>query len=244
MIPLKDQEMIRQKFGEELVDQVKIDFFTERDVNIDVPGRKPCPYCKPARELMQEITGLSDGVISLRIHYFDDNPPEKTTFAIERIPAIVLRGRANRPVTFYGMPGGTEFAAFLESIVDISRGELLLSEASIEALQALPNDVSVKVFVTPTCPYCPGMMRLAFQLGLASERIHAETIEVNEFPEIVDHYKVQAVPLTVINEGKPIPGMMQEPQIIEAILAAAGEAPIDKRRVERGKERQSGLYIP
>jgi glutaredoxin-like protein len=244
MIPLKDQDAIRQKFSEELIDQVKIDFFTEREVNLDVAGRTPCLYCKPARELLTEVAGLSDGVISLRIHYFDDNPPEKATFGIERIPAIVLRGRANRPVLFYGMPGGTEFAAFLESIVDISRGELLLSEASVQTLEALPNDINVKVFVTPTCQYCPGMMRLAFQLGLASDRIKAETIEVNEFPEIVDHYKIQAVPLTVINEGKPMPGLMQEGQIIEAITKAAAEAPVDKKRIERGKERQSGLYIP
>ena len=244
MIPLKQQDDIRQKFADELVDQVKMDFFTEREVNLDVPGRMPCPYCKPCRELMTEVAGLSNRVISLRTHYFDDNPPEKEQFGIERIPAIVLRGRANRPVIFYGMPGGTEFAAFLESIVDISRGELLLSQPSVDALQDLPNDVSIKVFVTPTCQYCPGMMRLAYQLGLASERIRAETIEVNEFPEMVDKYKIQAVPLTVINEGKPIPGLMQEQQIIEAITRAAAERPIDKSRIERGKERQSGLYIP
>ena len=49
MIPLKDQELIREKFAQELIGPVKIDLFTEREVGITVPGRQPCQYCKPTR---------------------------------------------------------------------------------------------------------------------------------------------------------------------------------------------------
>ena len=51
---------------------------------------------------------------------------------------------------FYGLPGGTEFPSFVESITDISRGETLLSPESAKALRKLKEDVSVRVFVTPT----------------------------------------------------------------------------------------------
>ncbi len=155
MIPLKDQEFIRQKFAAELVGPVKIDYFTERELSLEVPGRRPCAYCKPTREMLQELASLSD-LISLRVHIFEEAAEERSKFGIERIPGTVLRGAstglsANGPAfKYYGMPGGTEFPAFVESIVDISRGEVLLSQESVRELRKLRDDVLVRVFVTPT----------------------------------------------------------------------------------------------
>jgi glutaredoxin-like protein len=264
MIPLKDQDAIRQKFAQELLAPVKVDFFTERDTGLTVPGKRPCTYCKPAREMLQELAGLSDG-ISLRIHYLEDGPEEAQTFGIERIPAIVLRGQSvgqaeGRFYVFYGMPGGTEFPGFLETIVDVSRGEVLLSEDTVKALTPL-GETTIRVFVTPTCPYCPTMVRMAYQMTMVNPKIRSEGIEINEFPELADQYGVQAVPLTVINDRVAIPGMVPEDQLVEQVVKAAesplatpervegptnavtpAEAPA--ARVERGKERPSGLYIP
>lgn len=249
MIPLKDQEFIREKFAQELVFQVKVDLFTQRDLGLDVPGRTPCQFCKLVGELLHELAGLSD-LISLRVHYFDENPPEKAAFGVERIPAIVLR-QGETIVKYYGMPGGTEFPAFVESIVDLSRRETLLSPESVATLQALPADVYVKVFVTPTCQYCPGMLRAGFLMAMASPRVHTEAIEVNEFPDLADRYNVQAVPLTVINDRVAIPGMVHESVIVREIAKAAeaagsanAAASPSARKIERGKTHESGLYIP
>ena len=124
MIPLHDQELIRQKLAAEMIGPVKVDYFTQRELAIDVPGRAPCAYCKPTREMLQELAALSDA-ISLRVHIFEEDPPERAQFGIERIPGIVLRPGGPTPesgpllVKYYGMPGGTEFPAFLESIIDL-----------------------------------------------------------------------------------------------------------------------------
>jgi glutaredoxin-like protein len=245
MIPLKDQEAIQAKFAQELAAPVKIDFFTQREVKLEAPGVTPCAFCKDTQRMLQEIAGLSD-FISLRIHYFEDNPPEKATFGIERVPGIVLRGPQPGFFKHYGIPGGTEFPAFIESIVDISRWEVLISQESVTTLQELENEVNVKVFVTPTCPYCPGMARAAYMLGMASQKVQAEVIEVNEFPELADKYKVEAVPLTVINDKTAIPGQMHETALVEQVAKAAGAGPATKapEKIERGKSRDSGLYIP
>ncbi len=248
MISLADQEQIRAKFAAEMLGPVKIDFFTERNLGITLPGKSPCQFCKPAREMLQEISGLHE-MISLRVHYFEDNTPEKAQFGVERIPGIVLRNQPGAMVKFYGIPGGTEFPMFIESIIDLSRAEVLLSEESAKSLFELEVDISLRVFVTPTCPYCPAMMRAAFQMAMVSPRVHAETIEVNEFPDLADKYKVQAVPLTVINDSVAIPGMVHEKDLTAQILAVAkGEAAPEKKaspkRIERGKTRDSGLYIP
>ena len=149
MIPLKDQEAIRTKFAQELLGPVKIDYFTQKELDIVVPGRQPCAYCKPTREMLQEISALSD-LISLRVHNLEDEREEAAKFGVERIPGIVLRGRNGAAFKFYGLPGGSEFASFLDMIVDISRSEVLFSEESVKSLRKLKEDVRVKVFVTPT----------------------------------------------------------------------------------------------
>jgi glutaredoxin-like protein len=261
MIPLKDQEFIRQKFAAELLGPVKIDYFTERDISLTVPGRTPCAYCKPTREMLQELAALSD-LISLRVHIFDEAAQERAKYGVERIPGIVLRGpSASGPAfKFYGMPGGTEFPAFLEAIVDISLGEVLLSQEAVRELQKLRDEITVRVFVTPTCGYCPQMMRAAYQLSLANPNVRAEVIEVNEFPDLADRYQVRAVPLIIIADKVAIPGAIHPDQLVEQVVKAAGlavSAPLETvgptsevtrdeapPSVKRGEERPSGLIIP
>ena len=264
MLPLKDQELIRQKFAAELIGPVKIDYFTERESALTVPGRQPCAYCKPTREMLQELSGLSD-LISLRVHIFEEAVEERAKLGIERIPGTALRATSRGPTAngasfkYYGMPGGTEFPAFLESIVDISRGEVLLSKESVKELKKLREETSLRVFVTPTCGYCPQMMRLAYQLSLANPNVRAEVVEVNEFPELGERYGVRAVPLTVIADKVAIPGAVPEPVLVEQVLkAAAAEtsappseggptsavSPEEPAPPQRGEQRPSGLIIP
>lgn len=258
MIPLKDQEIIRQKFAQELLGPVKIDLFTQRELDIFVPGRQQCPYCKPTREMLQELAALSD-LISLRVHILDEAREDARKLGVERIPGIVLRGRDSALLKFYGMPGGMEFGSFVESIVDISRGESLLSQESQRSLKKVKREVTVRVFVTPTCPYCPQMARAAYQLALANPRIRPEVIEVNEFPDLAERYGVRAVPLTVIDDKVAIPGAVPEQVLVEQLLKAVqsplaepGEAggpsslasPGEPSRPQRGEQRDSGLIIP
>ena len=261
MIPLKDQEMIAEKFAQELMGPVKIDLFTEREMGITVPGKRPCQYCKPTQEMMQELSGLHP-MISLRVHFMEDKPAVAETYGIERVPAIVLRGPSMGPllasaeggarprpyVKFYGIPAGTEFPSFLETISDVSRREVLLAAESLQQLSEIKSEVSVRVFVTPTCPYCPAVARVVCQMAMVNPNIRSEIIEVNEYPELAERYNVTAVPLTVIADKVSIPGMVPEAKLVEEIVKAAGPTlevpPGAPKRIERGKERPSGLIIP
>lgn len=149
MIPLKDQEILRAKFALELRGSVKIDFFTQRELGIYLPGRQPCASCKPAGEMLQEVAALSDR-ISLRTHIWEEEQDAAHNYGIDKIPAIVLRGRISRSTKFFGLPGGNEFPAFVETIVDVSRGTSLLSQDSKKGLRKVKKGLRIQVFVTPT----------------------------------------------------------------------------------------------
>ena len=131
----------------------------------------------------------------------------------------------------------------------MSRQEVLLSEESAMKLAEVTTEVSVRVFTTPTCPYCPAVARVVCQMTMVNPLVRSEVIEVNEYPELAERYNVTAVPLTVIADKVSIPGMVPEATLVEEIVKAAGSAAAEAagpapKRIERGKERPSGLIIP
>ena len=71
-------------------------------------------------------------------------------------------------------------------------------------------------------------MRLAQHMAIASEKVRAECIEANQFPELSQRYQVSAVPKIVINDRVEFEGALPEPQFLAAVLQAvngAGEPP-------------------
>ena len=64
-------------------------------------------------------------------------------------------------------------------------------------------------------------MRLAQHMAIASDRVRAECIEANEFPDISQRYRVMAVPKVVINDRVEFEGAYPEPEFLKAVLQAA-----------------------
>lgn len=77
--------------------------------------------------------------------------------------------------------------------------------------------MKLQVFVTPTCPYCPRAVVLAYRLALASPQISAEGVEVTEFPDLGDRFAVMGVPKTVIDELIHIEGAVPEGVMLEKL---------------------------
>jgi glutaredoxin-like protein len=145
---------------------------------------------------------------------------------VERIPAIVLHGGDGRWLKYYGLPGGYELVTLIETIVDISRGTNYLSDKIRKRLRKLKNGVRIQVFVTPACPHCPQMARLAYQVALESPRITAEVIEADEFPELSQRYQVRAVPTTVIDDKMSFPGAVSADVLVDIIERVIHPSPL------------------
>jgi predicted DsbA family dithiol-disulfide isomerase len=57
-------------------------------------------------------------------------------------------------------------------------------------------------------------------MAVASQRVRAECIEANEFPEISQQYRVSAVPKIVINDRVEFEGALPERDFLGAVLQA------------------------
>jgi len=159
----------------------------------------------------------------LTVYDFKKEAAKAAEYHLDKIPAIIIKTENDTGIRFFGIPSGYEYMSLLEAIVDASRGQTELSPATKEALKKLNKEVDIKVFVTPTCPYCPMAVRLAHQMALESPLIRAAMIEAAEFPELTQKYEVMGVPKSIFNETITLEGAVPEEIFLEQVLKAAGE---------------------
>jgi glutaredoxin-like protein len=225
VIPLKDQESLKQRFARDLPSRVRIDFFNQKPSPIYIAGRDECVTCEDVRKLMREIAGLTDKV-SLSTFDIDTDKEWAQQLGVDKVPAIVLRGAANRAIRYFGTPVGTPFLAFIEMIVAASKGGTPVKPETLKALKKLRNAVDVKVFVQPNCPFSAAMAMIAANFALASAKVEMQVIEINEFPQLAQRNMVGMTPLTVLNNEYAIPGLVEEAALATDIAAASeGQQP-------------------
>jgi glutaredoxin-like protein len=223
VIPAPDARILRQRFNQELTSRLRLDFFTQKQSAIVVPGRFDCVFCPQAQSLLEELAALSPR-IALTVHDAEADKDAVKAMNIHGIPATVIRGQANRPISFYGIPSGKQFIPFVEVMIDAARGAVELSDETRRFLRRLTSDLHLRILVTTTCPYSPLLMHLVCKLALWSSRIKAEIVEAAEFPALAQRYRLRATPATIINDHVLFSGQLDEAMLIDAL-----------RRVVQGK---------
>ncbi|MBS21830.1 MAG: hypothetical protein CL739_07040 [Chloroflexi bacterium] len=66
---------------------------------------------------------------------------------------------------------------------------------------------------------------MAHSMAVFTQKIVAEVIEVQEFPDIGNSYQVRGVPLTVINEKYSFTGAANEQMLLDHLKNALNESP-------------------
>jgi glutaredoxin-like protein len=189
-------------------------------------ARENCDYCKETRQLLEEVTALSDK-IELSVYDMQDNADVAQQFNVTNAPGIVVAAKDNAEVTnlgiqFSGIPSGHEFSTFINDILMVSKRDSGLDPKTREFLKSLDKPLRLQVFVTPTCPYCPRAVLLAHQMAMENpQMIIAEGVEATEFPELANRFNVRGVPQTVINSGAGmVVGAVPEQNLLAEIMRA------------------------
>jgi len=227
VIPLRDQQNLRDRFRVELTSRVRIDYFTQKPSSIFIPGRSECAYCEDVRVLMEEIASLSER-ITLTTHDVDQELAVAKGFGVDKVPGIVIRGQTNRPIRYFGVPAGTGFPGFIDNLLDAARGTVTLQPATTKQLRKLKSDVHLQVLTTPTCPYSPLVARTAAKMALSNVHIKLDVVEVGEFPQMAQRYGVRATPTTIVNDEAALPGAMDEALLLENIFRMVEGKPITR----------------
>lgn len=193
--------------------KVQVHFFTQE---------LECQYCRETGQLLEELAALSPKLEVVE-HDFLLDKEAVATYGVELVPAIVPVGPSgDLGLRFYGIPAGYEFASLLEGLKLAAGADPELAPETQAFVSQLEKDLELEVYVTPTCPYCPGMVVNAFRLAAASPKVKAAMVEATEFPHLAIRYQVRGVPRTVINRGAAfIEGLVPEAHLVEELRSVA-----------------------
>jgi glutaredoxin-like protein len=178
-----------------------------------------CMYCRENRQLMEDVAGLSD-LVDVTVYNFVTDADKAEEYGVDKIPATVIMGDEDYGIRFYGIPAGYEFTTLIHAIHMIGTAGSQLDEQTRQALEAVTEPVHMQVFVTPTCPYCPQAVALAFEMAYVNPVIRADGVESSEFPHLAVKYQVAGVPRTVINETTNLEGAAPPDMLLEKIREA------------------------
>ncbi|MGY4687302.1 protein disulfide oxidoreductase [Petrotoga sp. DB-2] len=157
-------------------------------------------YSEIVEQLLGELKEL-DERIKVDIYHSDSEEVNKYDIEKDLIPAILILDSEGNDygIRYYGIPSGYEFTTLLQNIIAVSNNSVnSFSDENKEKLSQIDKKMRIRVFVTPTCPYCPRAVFAAHQAAMLNPNITGEMIEANEFDRISFEYGVSSVPHTVI----------------------------------------------
>jgi glutaredoxin-like protein len=204
----KDLQKQVQKILEPMKDKISIVLFTKAD---------DCESCEPTLQIISEVAELSEK-IKVAVFDLDKDTTEVAKYNIEMAPSFVILDQNDdyKGVKFNGIPAGHEFNSFLSALVEMSGVESEVPADFIERVAKIDKPINIKVFVTMSCPHCPGAVQKAHKLAMMNKNIVGEMIEAQTFYELSEKFNVSGVPKIVINDTLELVGN----QPIETFLSS------------------------
>ncbi len=208
---------IKREMGK-LKEKVVLKLFTDFKTKEDGTKIRKCMACEGTYELLKILEDLSNGKLKIEEISTEENEEEAKKFNVDKIPAILFVDKSDEEIIRYlAHPTGSEFVPFLNSIQYFSGVRPYYADQIITHLKKISKS-KMKIFITPTCPYCPATVPVLTLFAIVSKgKISAEIIDVNLNPDIGMKYQVQGVPHTVINEKDHIYGMFTPQDLLDKL---------------------------
>lgn len=194
----------------QIKDDVTIAFFTSKD---------ECVSCEETHSLLHEIEALSDK-IHLQHYDIDTDYELAKAYNIEMVPSFVLLDHKGQHhgVKFNGIPAGHEINSFIPALLDMGNAqEDEIPQAFLQRIHAIDKPVNIKVFVTLSCPHCPGAVVKAHKLAMLNPHVEGEMVEAQTFYELSNRFNVSSVPKIVINDHIELIGNQPFEAFLDAI---------------------------
>ncbi|ACS81784.1 FAD-dependent oxidoreductase [Maridesulfovibrio salexigens] len=147
-------------------------------------------------------------------------------------------------IRFLGAPAGEEGRALVEALNLASKGADGISESTKEILEPLEEDRLVKIFASPTCPYCPGQAINAFKAAVARpDKISAWNISTLDNENMAHEYKVGSVPHTDINDTVTFTGLEPEEKfMLQLLFLKPLEEVVEEQRAAKAETTEDTVY--
>ncbi len=195
----KDQHEALHKVFADLDRPVTLEAFTKDGVNEG--------YNDFVRKFLRDLSRLSD---KITVTWYDLDDEQAGKRGVATSPAILIQPDTYN-IRYLGAPAGEEGRSFLQAVLLASTGKPSLAETTRRLLEELKEKRHVRIFVSLSCPYCPGQALNAVKAAVARpDLVSADIVETSENPDLSGRFQVGAVPHTVINDTSLTKGLLPE----------------------------------
>ncbi|MEW6594310.1 MAG: FAD-dependent oxidoreductase [Thermodesulfobacteriota bacterium] len=182
-------------------------------------------FSEAARRIIRAIRQLTDK-ITLREHGLDHELARK--WEATRSPTLLFAPEEYR-IRWLGAPLGHETQTLMELLSLLGYRDSGLGNAAAKMLGRIKEPRQIKVFVSPSCPYCPQQAVNALRAVIERpDLISVEIIDIQANPVLADQYDAYSVPQTFANEK----------------LIARGAQPEELFMASLDKLEQVNIFIP
>lgn len=136
--------------------------------------------------------------------------PRMKELRIDHWPVLLPSRPDFARIRYYGVPAGYEIAPIVEGIVELSTSKTGLSPKAREALQTVRRKANIKLFVLPTCHFCPIVAKHAYRAAIESKNVQVDVIDSQMFPDLATRHAVMGVPKVILNDNLDITGAVEE----------------------------------
>ena len=205
-LPEDSREHLRKVFSE-MPETVTLEIFTQEGMND--------PYNEAMLKFMHDLDRLGEKIV---VNHNSLESEKARTYGVTRSPSLLVEPERYR-LRYTGTPLGEEARVFIEVVLLVSNGVSGLSVHSREALKLLEEERDVKVFISPTCPYCPGQVSQVMRAAIERpDLVSAECVETGENQDLAEEFDAQSVPLTVTNGTFRQMGLLPEERFVLEIV--------------------------
>jgi thioredoxin reductase (NADPH) len=178
-----------------------------------------------ARQLIRAFRQITP---KITLREFDLGHEKAQKWGVEHAPPLLFDPERYH-VRWLGAPVGEEGRTFVEALTMMGYRKTNLSTESLKVLEKIQSPRHVKVFVSPSCPYCPQQAVNALKAAIERpEQVFVEIIDIQAVPELADKYAAQSVPQVFANE----------------VLIAQGAQPEELFMSSLEKMEQQTVFIP
>ena len=155
------------------------------------------PFTQANRQVIRAFRELSDR-ITMREYDLDHELARK--YNITNSPTLLIAPE-RYSIRWIGAPMGEEARTLLETLILVGLGQSNLSDQSLNVVKKIDTPRNIKVFVSPTCPYCPQEAVNAVKAAIEMPgSISLEIIDIQCAPELARQYAAQSVPQAFAND--------------------------------------------
>ena len=154
-------------------------------------------FTQANRQVIRAFRELSDK-ITMREYDLDNELAQK--YNITSSPTLLIAPE-RYSIRWLGAPMGEEARTLLETLILVGLGQSHLSDQSLNVVKKIDSPRNIKVFVSPTCPYCPQEAVNAVKAAIEMPQyVSLEIIDIQCEPELANQYAAQSVPQAYAND--------------------------------------------